>query len=105
MPKLDGYETTREIRRLEDGKRHIPIVALTAHAMKGAEEKCREAGMDGFLTKPIDRAKLEACIEDLIPDTSTTGLMHALKELASDATEPRAEAVETPRGSELRTSR
>jgi len=86
MPKLDGYETTREIRRLEDGKRHIPIVALTAHAMKGAEEKCRAAGMDGYLTKPIDRVKLEACIGDLIPNTSTTGLMLALKEMASDAT-------------------
>ena len=102
MPKLDGYETTREIRRLEDGKRHIPIVALTAHAIKGAEEKCRAAGMDGYLTKPIDRAKLEACIGDLIPNTSTTGLMHALKELASDATEARGpKAVETPQGSEL----
>jgi signal transduction histidine kinase/DNA-binding response OmpR family regulator/HPt (histidine-containing phosphotransfer) domain-containing protein len=101
MPKLDGYETTREIRRLEDGKRHIPIVALTAHAMKGAEEECRAAGMDGYLTKPIDRAKLEACIGDLIPNTSTTGLMHALKELTSDATEARGpRAVETPRGSE-----
>ena len=102
MPKLDGYETTREIRRLEDGKRHIPIVALTAHAMKGAEEKCRAAGMDGFLTKPIDRAKLEACIGELIPNSSATALMPALKEPASDATEARGpKAVETPRGSEL----
>jgi CheY-like chemotaxis protein len=102
MPKLDGYETTREIRRLEDGKRHIPIIALTAHAMKGAEETCRAAGMDGYLTKPIDRAKLEACIADLIPNTSTTGLMHGLKELASDATEARGpKAVETPWDSEL----
>jgi CheY-like chemotaxis protein len=69
--------------------------------MKGAEEECRAAGMDGYLTKPIDRAKLEACIGELIPNTSTTGSMRALKELTSDATEARGpKAAETPRGSE-----
>jgi two-component system sensor histidine kinase/response regulator len=67
MPQLDGYEATREIRELEEGKRHIPIVALTAHAMKGDEDKCRAAGMDEYLTKPIDRAKLNACLTRLLP--------------------------------------
>jgi two-component system, sensor histidine kinase and response regulator len=67
MPLMDGYEATREIRRLEEGKLHIPIVALTAHAMKGDEEKCRAAGMDAYLSKPIDRAKLGACLENLLP--------------------------------------
>ena len=63
MPELDGYEATREIRRLEQGVQHIPIVALTAHAMKGAEIECFAAGMDDYLSKPIDRDKLEACLE------------------------------------------
>jgi CheY-like chemotaxis protein len=62
MPQMDGYEATREIRRLEDGKRRIPIVALTADVMKEAEQNCRAAGMDDYLSKPIDRAQLEACL-------------------------------------------
>jgi two-component system, sensor histidine kinase and response regulator len=66
MPEMDGYEATRAIRGLEEGKGHIPIVALTAHAMKGDEEKCRAAGMDDYLTKPIDRDQLETCLERLL---------------------------------------
>jgi two-component system sensor histidine kinase/response regulator len=63
MPELDGYEATREIRRLENASSHITIVALTAHAMQGAEQECLNAGMDDYLSKPIDRNKLAACLE------------------------------------------
>ena len=63
MPVLDGYESTRRIRAQENGTRRIPIVALTAHAMKGADAECTDAGMDDYLSKPIDREKLRACLE------------------------------------------
>jgi signal transduction histidine kinase/DNA-binding response OmpR family regulator len=67
MPNLDGYEATREIRRREGGgERSIPIVALTANAMKGDEETCRAAGMDDFVSKPIDRSKLQACLDRVL---------------------------------------
>jgi PAS domain S-box-containing protein len=80
MPQIDGYAATREIRKLEEGKRRIPIVALTAHAMKGDEEKCLAAGMDDYLSKPIDRIKLDACLERLLSSTDSAGLTLATQE-------------------------
>ncbi len=58
MPEMDGFETTRKIRQSEGRERHIPIIAMTAYAMKGDREKCLEAGMDDYISKPIDLKKL-----------------------------------------------
>ncbi len=53
MPNMDGYEATREIRRLEGGKRHVTIVAMTAETMTDDRKRCLEAGMDDYIGKPI----------------------------------------------------
>ncbi len=63
MPELDGYAASRLIRKSEELYRAIPIVALTANAVEGDEEKCREAGMNDYLSKPIDKIALEAVLK------------------------------------------
>jgi CheY-like chemotaxis protein len=66
MPEMDGLEATATLREKEkrDGRgAHLPVVALTAHAVKGDEERCRAAGMDDYLAKPIRTNELEKILE------------------------------------------
>jgi two-component system, sensor histidine kinase and response regulator len=72
MPEMDGFEATGQIRLLESPARRIPIVALTAHAMSDAEVKCRAAGMDAYLTKPIDRVELVRCLDGYLLQKEVT---------------------------------
>ncbi|QRP63292.1 response regulator [Rhodanobacter sp. FDAARGOS 1247] len=67
MPTMDGYELTRAIRAHEQGKQRMPIAALTATALKGESERCHAAGMDKYLTKPLQLADLRVALAELLP--------------------------------------
>ena len=68
MPHMDGFELTAEIRLREEGAGHrLPIVALTADALPGTEQRCLDSGMDGYLTKPIETKLLAATLEKWLP--------------------------------------
>jgi signal transduction histidine kinase/AmiR/NasT family two-component response regulator/streptogramin lyase len=72
MPEMDGFEATAVIRAREKGKgMHIPIIAMTAHAMTGDRDHCIAAGMDGYLTKPISSAKLLEAIKAAFASTDS----------------------------------
>jgi CheY-like chemotaxis protein len=68
MPGMDGFELARRLKA-DPVTRGIAILALTAYAMKGDEERAREAGCDGYVSKPIDTRALPALIERLLADT------------------------------------
>jgi two-component system, sensor histidine kinase and response regulator len=110
MPVMDGIEATRRIRAIEADKRHTPIVALTANAMMGTLERCLEAGMDDYLTKPLDISRLQDVLDRFMSAAPTASRIVAttasissvddalkarLAEIAGDDTEFAAELIST----------
>ena len=85
MPEMDGYTATRTIRAKEvDGGRHTPIIAMTANAMREDRARCLDAGMDGFIPKPIALEELDTAMECWIPSGSKPGFA-AAEAAGSDA--------------------
>ncbi len=70
MPRMDGYAATREIRAREEAGRRIPVIAMTAAAVEGERDRCLAAGMDDFLTKPVDLGALRAVLGRWLTDSS-----------------------------------
>jgi CheY-like chemotaxis protein len=71
MPEMDGLTATRQIRQAEEAcGLHIPIVAMTARAMAGDRERCLEAGMDDYITKPLNRVSLDKVLTACMQTTS-----------------------------------
>lgn len=67
MPEMDGYDLVNQIRTLENGKSYLPIVALSANVLSGEGERCRQLGMDDYLTKPASLAELQSAIQRWLP--------------------------------------
>jgi len=73
MPQMDGYQATQAIRTRPDELKHMPIIALTANAMSGDAQKCLDAGMDDYMSKPFDPEVLESKIQELIIKSGAKG--------------------------------
>jgi CheY-like chemotaxis protein len=80
MPRLDGFDATRVIRISEPEGERVPIIAMTASALEGERQRCLEAGMDDFLTKPVDPVRLVRVVRQWIED----GVGHAAPPLEAD---------------------
>ena len=75
MPVMGGFDATAAIRARErETGEHLRIVAMTAHAMRGDRERCLAAGMDGYISKPIDPRQLFAAVEEAVPESGPTGV-------------------------------
>lgn len=94
MPVMDGYEATERIRSKEDSDKHIPIIALTANAFESDKQKCLDAGMDDYLSKPIDYVKLISILKNQIKELD--GPMNVLYEMIKKSMTELQNIIEVP---------
>ncbi|MEE4355628.1 MAG: response regulator [Desulfococcaceae bacterium] len=88
MPEMDGYRATEIIRNMEKQpprKRHLPIIAMTAHAMSDEKARCRQAGMDDYISKPVEPEKLYALIAKWVGNCPETGGKECLPPVSGDS--------------------
>lgn len=110
MPVMDGYEATRRIRRLPNEKSHVPIVAVTAHAVHGEREKALEAGMTDYITKPVTIVRLVRMLAKYLETTEVdeqpdaTGAPRNVRHSSYDLAEPEEEERSSQRRKELATA-
>jgi PAS domain S-box-containing protein len=84
MPQMDGFEATAAIRRMEEATLgHIPIIAMTAHAMVGDRQRCLEAGMDGYIAKPVHAHELFETIETVLANAGPAAAVHPRQPIPS----------------------
>jgi CheY-like chemotaxis protein/HPt (histidine-containing phosphotransfer) domain-containing protein len=96
MPVMGGFEATRVIREREVARdRRTPIIAMTAHAMKGDRERCLEAGMDDYVSKPVKPSDLVAALERAVPRAGTAGAAREPDGAAGNVSDPPAAAGST----------
>lgn len=96
MPVMDGWQATTEIRQKEArGKKRVPIIALTARAMSGERQRCRDAGMDDFLSKPVDWNHLRAALGRSLRRQGRTDLAAQQPQAPADETKPHERLTET----------
>jgi len=97
MPEMDGYELAAAIRDREAGQRRMPIIALTANALRGEAERCRAAGMDDYLSKPAQLVDLGAMLEKWLPAGTVADLDAVLPapKVGAGATAPTPAAMPT----------
>ena len=92
MPQMDGYELAVRVRAAEAGRRRLPIVALTANAVKGEAKRCRDVGMDDYMTKPVQLANLGAMLERWIPTHRPAPRVHDASVPPAQTKDPTAPA-------------
>ena len=100
MPRMDGFAATRQVRASEPGDTRVPIIAMTASALEGERERCLAAGMDDFLTKPVDSARLHRVVQrwaDGGVSTAPTPPSPALAPVTGPHPGPADEVVDTER--------
>ncbi|UJP00957.1 MAG: ATP-binding protein [Nitrosomonas sp.] len=86
MPEMDGFELTKEIRSQDSAWQHMPIVALTANALKGEREHCLNAGMDDYLSKPVQLDDLRRILEQYLPGDKPAAAAQSVISASAPAT-------------------